>query len=528
MMSFPVPPSHSRSSERGVVLILTLFVILITFALVTQMTIGTRVAFQSVTNQSRRVQMDAALLSVREEIVQMLSDDFVSGGAGSEEGMAGSGMAPPSEDGAAGTGDGEEGAEGEEDGASDSREDQWAEPRTLSIGNYEVVSWVEDENGKFNILTLLAEDEEFREESRQCLRRILDGMREESDEDLSGGDVEQIAEQIEEWLSGRNRDEEYPRPIRWSSHPEQEYAIPLVLEELLVLPAVTSEIFYDRIDVETEQVYPGLQSVLTVWTSLGDKSSPKPGAEDDPAMMAEAGGGDGTAGSGGGGQAGSTTTTAGSDGEGQDVDVTGSLGDAAGGPDGGATAAGGDAGVGTLINLNTAHPAVLLGLLPQDEMPRYVIEALLLYRNEIDEELLAEQEDQTYEEMELEEAFYGEEQRLPRRFFSSVDDLEEVDEFANLSNLVGRERFLKMVDVRSDVFTIHMVARQRPEDWEPESRFEEPPGATLRFRCVVWRRAGEGEGGEMVYLIPWEEIPFTRRPLADYPDRDEEFWGRQP
>ncbi len=507
-----------RTGEEGVILILTLFVILISYALMTQLTIGTTVAFQAVRNSSNRIRLEAACVSAAQEILDTLSDDAAGSGAGASGGLAGNtlGGADASDAGGASAAPGGDGGEdgAEEDSDYDSWEDSWMRPMRVSMGNIQITTWVQDENAKFDLLSLVAADEKFREESRKRCTRILDYLREDFDDDLNASEAQQITDEIVDWLEGKTRSQEYPRPLRYSNPEQEETALMFTTEELLMLEHVDKHLYYDQIEPgDKERIEPGLESVFTVWTQF---ALDPPGGSGGGGTGAEGGEGGDQAQSLGGGtpKGGSLTSSGGSlgngsgSGAGQDSQLGSGAASSSGGP------------LGTRININTAARAVLEGLMPPEELPGRVVEDILEYRNEVDEDALEKKQDLDTDEADLERALYGDEKREPKKVFKSMDDLNKIDSLQNGVPTEVRDKFNNLVDVRSDIFSVYLFARIPPSDWRQEKRYEEPPGPVLRLRAVVWRRQG---GDSFVFLMPWQEALRTRWRIPDFQDDLEPF-----
>ena len=176
-----------RLGEGGVILILTLFVLLITYAMVTQLTLSTSVAWMTSKNASDRIRMELACKSAAEQILGVLADDAAGGNLGGASAEAQSllgelGYADGDAD--SGGGEGAEGEEVEEEPDSDSLQDSWAKPMRVVMGNIHITSWVQDECGKFNLLTLVSPEIEERDAAKDRCHRILDFLREEFDDDL--------------------------------------------------------------------------------------------------------------------------------------------------------------------------------------------------------------------------------------------------------------------------------------------------------------------------------------------------------
>jgi len=510
-----------------VILILTLFVILISYALIAQLTIGTTVAYQTVRNAANRVRLEAACTSAAQEILDTLSDDAAGSGAGAgaSDGLVGNTLGGGDAADAGGT-SGAAGAPGaaggdaggdtgeEEESDYDSWEDSWMRPMRISMGNIQITTWVQDENSKFDLLSLVAEDEKFREESRQRCTRILDALREDFDDDLNASEARRITDEIVDWLEGKTRSQEYPRPLRYSNPEQEETALMFTTEELLMLEHVDENLYYDRIEPgEKDRIEPGLESVFTVWTQF---ALDPPGGSGESGTGAGGGeGGDQAQGVGGGDVQGGNLTSSGgalNNGSGSGASQDSQLGSNA------ASSGGGP--LGTRINLNTAARAVLEGLMPPEELSDKVIQDILEYRNKVDEDALKKKQDLDTDEADLERALYGDEKREPKQVFKSMDDLNKIDSLQNGVPTEVRDKFNNLVDVRSDVFSIYLFARIPPSDWRQEKRYEEPPGPILRLRAVVWRRQN---GDSFVFLMPWQEVPDTRWRIPDFQDDLEPF-----
>ncbi|MBC8329626.1 MAG: general secretion pathway protein GspK [Planctomycetes bacterium] len=500
-------PGAASDAARGVVLILTLFVILITYALVAQLTLGTSVASQTSRNAAMRIRMRSACTSASQQIMDTLIDDAAGGlgGAASEMGAAMGeglgGLGQPGADPAA------EGAEGEEEAGSDadSFEDGWAKTMRIMMGEIEVMAFVQDENSKFNLLTMLSDDEELQDDARDRCAAILDRLRSEFDDDLDQHEADRLRDEIAAWLEGRDRDEDYPRPARHSNPEDAEWTLPYALEELMVLELVDEQLFYDQ-PREDDRLAPGLESVFTVYTSI-DLDPPEAGQLEGQAAAGEEGADPAAIGA------------AAAEGLGQDPSGEGAaenLGpSAAGGLKG---AAQGEPAIGARININTAPRPVLEGMFLGSEFPQGLAEEILEYRNEVDEEALEELESEEYdpELAELEQAYYGEEKADPKLFFGSLDDLDKLDSFETMESTL-QQKFRDLVEVKSDVFSVYLFARVPPRDWLQKERYQEPPGQVLRLRAVFWRRVTE-DGAKFIPIHPWHEVPFMRWRLPDFPE----------
>ncbi|MCH2101720.1 MAG: type II secretion system protein GspK [Planctomycetes bacterium] len=521
-----------RPREGGVILLLTLFVILITYALVAQLTIGTSVSYRVAENSADRIRMTRAATDVSaEELLRMLADDMP-GGAEDEAVAGADGLVS----GLGGQGDPGEGGEEEDDGSnSDSRNDDWWRPTRFPIGEMEVHGFVQDENSKFNILSVFHPDQEVREQNRERFVRILDFLREDFEDDLDTRESERILEEFIEWCEGDLRDLEYPLPQRHStlllaqlaseaelaSRPgndtesgggdaeqatglTQELYLPYSLEEMLLLESVTEEVFYDEVRTR-DRIAPGIETVFTIYTTI---NFDPPSADE----LNEVG--DGSANDLSDVGAGADVQDSGEDES--ETDEGSSLTAPVGGLDDILEA---PAAIGELINVNTAHPSVIKGMLRTDQFPSFFVEQILRYRNEVDEETLAEQEgeDRDFNLVELQRAIFREDEKVPTRYFRNLEDLTNIEGWEDRLEAEQREAFEALIGVQSDIFSVYLWCRLPDEGWEQENHYEEPPGPVLRLKAVVWRRQGE-DGAKFVFIEPWHEVSRTRWRIPDFQD----------
>jgi len=455
-----------RSNQSGIALILVLLIIVILYVVTTQVVYTSRVEEFSARNVALLARMDLAMDRALETALQALIDDAAAAGGGGE---AAGGAGAPGAGGMPGlpTGGGAPGAQGGgEESVFDSRNDPWVKPECFTDEEITVHVHVVDENRKFNLLSLLSPDQEFARLSQERLVRLLDTLREDSDFDLNRGDAELIVNSIKDYMEGRTRPEEFGRPEQLSDKEGSTVKIPRSLDELLVLREIDATLLYDQI--RGERFYPGLASVLTVWTSQHFPTLEEP---------------EGT--------------------RGRVVAVPGATGAPA--PQGGAEQSASPLGVGIAINVNTAPRAVLRSLLSEYELPNQVLAALLAFRNEEQEDAPPAAE----EEPTLEDELVGSTRVLTKEF-KSLADLDQVEEFKNWGIGQERDSFLKMLGVESDVFTIHLAATVRIN--------EEKNVVFVRRSRIVVRRESGGEGGApgIVVILPREDR--GEELVIDYPD----------
>ena len=520
----------TRSGERGVILILTMFVLFLVIALITQLSLGAEVAHQATANRSNHLRMELACRSTAEEILTLIKDD-ASGEASSGfssalsgpgafpgmEGMGadGAGLGQDQGQGAGADGEGGEGeeGEGEEDTSnSDSFEDGWAKPMRVVVDDIEVTTFVSDENGKFNLHLLLVEDELAAEENFERAVRILGAMRNDFDDDLGESDARSILDELLRWMQVDSRYEELPLMPRHSLDEESQFTMLSALEEMMLLESVNQELFYDQLR-DNEMIAPGLESIFTIWTvpAFEAAGADSLDADNPDAAASEAGSGADlglTSGQAAEGDFGDESADTGVDG---DRDVQGE-----GGMEG---VLDGSAPIGTLININTAPRAVIEGMFPSVELTPVKVTALLEYRNEVDEEAVEERDtaEEEPEDQELRESIYGEFQPEPKQFFSSLEQVTEVEGFgAEELEEDTQAEIQALLGVQSDIFSVYVIANRKLDpEWEPTRRYQEAPGKALRMKAVVWRRTTD-DGVKLIYLEPWHEVPYSRWRIPDF------------
>jgi len=254
------------------------------------------------------------------------------------------------------------------------------------------------------------------------------------------------------------------------------------LDELLLLPDIDEELFYDR--VLDGKLIPGLESVLTIYTSM----VPDPG---DPQKNARLGR--------------ETPPNV----EEQDAPGTAS--------DPGDSGAGTDPkqqpiGIGIRININTATRPVLRCLFSPAEFPDEVVEAILRFRNEpVDEEDL---------QSNLPSDYYGDFDagvQVKRRMITDLEDLEEIPEFQNLADPTVREKFSELVSTTSDVFTVHMASLFK--------RNEETRSFVLHRSASILIRMDNGQDGYLHPLILLEDRHGLRVMPVDFEEDELQKFG---
>jgi len=494
----PVPARGSRSDEGGVALVLALIFSILLYILVAELVVAGRMVRATGENDALLARMRNQMLYQLAEADDQLLADLAGAAAADGGGAGGLGSLGSALGGAAG-GAGGSGApgpggtapegEGESDPSAecDSSRDGWFQPVGHADDDLTTYVWVEDENRKFNILALWSPDEKFAEFSRDRLVRLIDTLREDSDFDVSVGDAERIVQELRDWVQ-RPDMEAIPRPLLKSDDERRrDRSAPMHLDELMMLPSVKEDLFFDK--VLDGKVYLGLESVLTIWTSLKvDAGDPEKVARQRAVAAsrgetAPAPGGEATPTEGAGSTPGGDTAE-----------------DAPPQPDG----------LGIRINVNTATRPVLRALFPADKIPDRVIDAIIRYRNEEDEEEAAKAAEQlpSTDVADFGDLRLGSEKKF--KFFATVADLEQVEEFANLPDPQIKADFQKALTTKSEVFSIHLATLFKRND---ENRVY----LLRRARSIVLR-IDDGADGQIVPLVPFEERIGLRLQPIDLQD----------
>jgi hypothetical protein len=288
-----------------------------------------------------------------------------------------------------------------------------------------------------------------------------------------------LVRSVDYWVRGTGNDRIPKPPLKSDEERVRELTLPLHLDELLLLPDITEDLFYDK--VLDGKVLRGLESVLTVWTSMVlDPGDPEKNARR-AALAAQ--------------------------------DQSSGAAAPPGTPPAPAPSADPNApppapiGEGIRVNINFASRPVLRALMPPAAIPDAVIDAILRYRNEPDPE--AEEEDaaaeQAYDFGSLELG-----QETKRQFFAEVADLEKVPEFANLADPQVKADFQNFCTTKSEVFSVHLATMFR--------RNEENRVYVLRRARSVLMRRDDGADGQLYPIIRFEERHGLRVQAPDLQD----------
>jgi hypothetical protein len=488
--------------QAGVALVMAMIFSILLYILVADLVVSSRMVRATGENDALLARMNTQMLYELGEAEDKLLADMASataegeggampGGGGGALGEA-LGSAP-----AGGEGLGEEGAEEDPTTKCDSSRDAWFEPSGHPDNDLTTYVWIEDENRKFNLLSIWSPDEEFAQESREGLVRLIDTLREDTEWDVPSTDASLIVQEIVEWAR-RPATEAMPvPPLKSMKEDDRDFAIPLHLDELMMLPSVDAELFFDKaID---QKVYLGLESVLTIWTAqIQDPGNPEKLARQ--RAIAEARGQRAPQGEGEG-------EGAGAEGGNEAGNEAGAEGDEPQQPEG----------IGIKVNVNTATRPVLRALFPEDMVPDRVIDGIIRYRNEIDEEATDEASDQQAEETsDFGDMMLGD-QPL-KRFFETLEDLEQVEEFAQIPDPEVKSKIMTRLTVNSDVFSIHLASLYKRNENENKRIF-----LLRRARSIV-RRIDDGEEGQILPIVPYEERIGLRVQPVDMQDEILQDW----
>lgn len=487
----PVPRAPARpevSSEAGVALVLTLIFSILLYILVAELVVSGSTIRATGENDALLARMRNQMVYELDQCCDQLAQDL----AGAASGGSGSGglgnLLGGSNGGSSGAPGGAAGGEGGEEEADpaascDSSRDSWFQPVGKPDNDLTTYVWVEDENRKFNILSLWSPEEKFAEVSRERLIRLIDSLRQDTEFDISTIDAERIANDLKDWVTRPDTDS-IPRPLLKSDDPKRsDLTIPMHLDEMLMLPSVTEDVFYDK--VVDGIVYLGLESVLTIWTSL----TPDPG---DPEKVARQKAEQQANGETSGNQ---TPGTPGGNANGNGSGPGNGSGQNPGGAQAPATQ---PIGEGIKINVNTASRAVLRAIAPPEKISDRVIDAIIKYRNQPDEKELEKEGQKTpkTDVTDFGSLQLGTDTKL--KIFATVSDLEQVEEFRDLPDPQVKADFQKALTTKSDVFSIHLASLFK--------RNEENHVYVLRRARSIVQRYDDGSGtGKIRKLVAWED-----------------------
>jgi hypothetical protein len=473
-----VAPRAGRG-ERGVVLVLTLFVILILLVIVPQFRYSAVVDRELAHNEVQNVQMEglarAAIMRGEAALLVDLDEDRsggdelggAAGGAGAGAGggaLGGAGGTAGRDSSTTTTGSGSDGGTG---GANaphpDSLDEVWADQElTLPLGEeqgFKTRIVVVDEDSKLNLLLLFTQDDDYRTEWRERFERMLDLMRDGEPGDLSSGDAGELLSRIEKWTQGDRSDETLSTaPLAtgdWHEMLDRAVHAPLSLGELCLAGGIRPQLLFG-FEVgdgrDDRRWIPGLEQSLTVWSNL---EYVEPAAAD------------------------ASTTPA-------DVKPNTTARKEAPGMNNGR------------INVNTAPAWVLKSLFPDNEVPYSAWDQYVEFRAKRLEELKEEREElanaSDREKESKREEIQPDDPNYP---LETIDDLRKLEGFSPDSSSITPEVWTKLssyITVESNVFTIYAIVGTR-----------DAPRRHYVARAVVWRRT-QGDAARCIPIVPFERL----------------------
>ena len=497
---------HGERSRRGAVLMLAMLVLFVLLLIVFQISISTGTNARVVRNEQTIRAMDLAIESSFLEVneTHLIADaadaaaEEEMGGLGDAMGGGGGGDAG----GASPFGGGEEGG-----GNVDGKNDSWAQPISAELNEVRLRIVIQDEDSKFNLLSILTPDEDEAEAAFERLVRVIEYSRKGTRDEIDGSTARTMAQRIRDYMTTR-QDQHLPQtPMLSDNEEERDMGLMLSLRELVAVdPDVFNATHFRDYVNEDEEVVHSLGSFLTVWTSLGTaEGGGAPGGGDAPsgAPTPPAGGGGDDGGEGG------------EDAPAEDDATTPGIDEAS---------LGTSETEGEMVNLNTAPLAVLKALHDDRELPYDFWDQVLIYRNEIDEEAEeAEDGEEMFDEL-------GEEIEKKLKEFGSLDDLSEIDAWEDV-DVDMQADVTRLLKTTSDVFSIFVTARKatgrQQSDWAPDSREameeERKSGGIVRtVRSVVWRRSTPDGEVEIIPLVRWEVLDYIPIEVRDFPEDEEE------
>ncbi|HPF13808.1 MAG: hypothetical protein H6830_11590 [Planctomycetes bacterium] len=253
-------PQVPRSKRRGAALLLTFLVLIVILMIVYQVARITTTERNEADRVLTETQMDLAIASAFLENQTILKDDA--------DQAAGGEPYPSADPGATGAADPEASADpnatSEDSAPNDSLMDGWATVQQSTIGDVDVVTFITDEDSKFNILGMLSEDTEEADKAEAITTRILDRCREGTTLDIDGGTASEMARTMRTFMVDRSTGG-YPTPNRVDTQ-AQGAVLPLTMQEFLVLRPFEEQHFRDFFDERGNRVY-SIDHFLTIYSS---------------------------------------------------------------------------------------------------------------------------------------------------------------------------------------------------------------------------------------------------------------------
>ena len=261
------PASQAPSSRRGAALMLALLVLFILILIVSQIHINTLTEQAVTRNSNGLTALDEGIQGSFLEVSQWLIEDAEAAASGGEAGGLG-GLGGP---GGGLGGDGSGGDAGQQESEpTDSRQDDWfgAKRTEFNGGQVQLRIFIQDEDSKYNVLSMLTEDEDEAEKAFERVVRVLDLCREGTLADIDGGDARNMAEDMRDYMTQRTSSDLMPRPdLLTNDEDEEDLVLPLSLREFVVLPSFDPSHFRDFRDRDGTIVH-SIGSFLTVTSAL--------------------------------------------------------------------------------------------------------------------------------------------------------------------------------------------------------------------------------------------------------------------
>ncbi len=465
--SVPARGSHDGrcdESERGVILILSMLVVLVLACVIVSLFFTTSVNREITKHQRVHYPMvmaaRGALYQTKAVLIQDLENQSMDEESAGEEG---GGLEPGGGEPGGGEG-GEGGAMEDSTSGTDSFVDEWARPGAIAVttsNELDVMVLVRDEDAKFNILSIVAKDEEDAEISRERLARLIDSFRENTKFDVSLATSERIVDSIVRWIEGDRDTDRFPKPLTKTGAEDEDpkqsdedlIHYPLTIDELRMCEGLTAEILYGFRD-DGERI-PGLIEYITCCSNLIFDSIPEDEEDEnwDPGF--------------GGGEEENEDPPGEEEEEGDEEEEEV--------PESVETNSG-------KININTAPFAVLRSLVDENDIPNSVLEKIIEFRGKALE---------AWEEMEKRDGEFGsileEEDDEDFIFTDATEVFDRVEEYFDTSFNLDKDveaEFTSLLETKSNIFTIYISVRK------PDSKIQK------NFRAVVWRWSGTTSGSE--------------------------------
>lgn len=437
-------------SRRGAALLLSFLVLMVIIAIVYQLNRVTGTDQQVANKNLQLTKMELGIRSAIYEVLEQLREDGELR-LGGEEDAAG---AMP--DVGAMSGGEESGVESNPD-VVDSQMDEWAQVAATAIDDVQLRILIEDEDRKYNILNMLAEDEEEAGNALERVARILDYCREQTTEDISTSDADELARAMRDHMLER-ANSLLPRPKALLNDDDERSTIglPLTMREFLPLEAFDEHLFRDYFDVDGARVH-AVTSYLTCYTSPGTG-----GGEGNQAVIAEGG---------------------------------------------------------HNVNVNTAPLAVLMGLFSSRDISGRFWDDVLEYRNE-EEDLPPESEEEDEEILDefgepiLRKKFFD---SLDE--FAELPEWETMEPELRgmIEDLLRVDSDVFAITITARIPTADEQYQLQEFDTRREQEIYERSGLHLvrTVRAIYWRQMSS-DSVVMIPLVPWEVLDYAPLPVLDY------------